>query len=398
MRIGIVGGGYAGCCAARMLADAGHAVSVFEKESTLGGLAKSYELDGMTYEYGPHIVANHHCDQAVIDFLLRFIEVEKTSMETCTMIGGKALRYPPHIGDIDAFPDAEKVRAQIAALPNDADETDFETYLVSKVGQTLYERYFKNFTEKFWGVAPKSLNAEWAKIRHLGESLSKDVMFFNEKWCGYPKRDFNELFANISKGFELHLNATVISLDPLIGRIVLADGSEHGFDLVINTMSIDTVFEYVDGVLDYAGYLIEPKIIEKEFAHPAHPVNGKICSMVYYPEGGVPQTRTTEYKCFNNKSGTPAFKGRTVITVETPVRDSEHRFYPFSDAKNEELFSKYIARASAYSKFVSLGRMGLYKYQTLDTTTAQVFRLMKELGEWQTLDASARQAAYQRIR
>ena len=60
MRIGIVGAGYAGCCAARMLADAGHGVTVFEKEATAGGLAKSFELEGMTYEYGPHIIANHN--------------------------------------------------------------------------------------------------------------------------------------------------------------------------------------------------------------------------------------------------------------------------------------------------------------------------------------------------
>jgi UDP-galactopyranose mutase len=112
----------------------------------------------------------------------------------------------------------------------------------------------------------------------------------------------------------------------------------------------------------------------------------------------VPQTRTTEYKCFNHKADTAPFRGRTLVTVETPVRDSDHRFYPFSDAKNETLFSKYVARASACPKFVTLGRMGLYKYQTLDTTTAQVMRMMRELEGWQSMTASAREEAYARIR
>jgi UDP-galactopyranose mutase len=381
-----------------MLADAGHGVTVFEKEATAGGLAKSYELEGMTYEYGPHIIANHNCGQEVIDFLLRFVEVEKTSMETCTMIDGKALRYPPHIGDIDAFPDAALVRAEIAALPAVADETDFETYLVGKVGRTLYERYFKNFTEKFWGVEAKSLSAEWAKIRHLGESLTKEVMFFNEKWCGYPKRDFNELFANILEGIDLRLGEPVIGIDAEGGALLFMQGRQEHFDLVVSTMSIDTAFDFADGTLDYAGYRIEPKIVEKEYAHPLHPVSGNVCSMVYYPQGDVPHTRTTEYKCFNNKSGTAAFAGRTLITVETPVRDREHRFYPFSDAKNEACFTRYIERASAFPRFVSLGRMGLYKYQTLDTTTAQVMRLMREIETWQTISARARQEAYVRVR
>lgn len=55
-RVAIVGGGYAGLAAAVELAAAGVAADVFEASRTLGGRARSIEIDGMTLDNGAHIL------------------------------------------------------------------------------------------------------------------------------------------------------------------------------------------------------------------------------------------------------------------------------------------------------------------------------------------------------
>jgi len=51
-RIVVVGAGLAGLVAARHLADAGYEVSVYERESTVGGRVRSREVDGFTLDRG----------------------------------------------------------------------------------------------------------------------------------------------------------------------------------------------------------------------------------------------------------------------------------------------------------------------------------------------------------
>ena len=52
-RIVIIGGGISGLASAALLAREGHAVSVFEKQSTLGGRAGYWERDGFRFDTGP---------------------------------------------------------------------------------------------------------------------------------------------------------------------------------------------------------------------------------------------------------------------------------------------------------------------------------------------------------
>ena len=55
-RVAVIGAGYAGLAAAVELAAAGRAVDVFEASRTLGGRARSVEIEGMTLDNGAHIL------------------------------------------------------------------------------------------------------------------------------------------------------------------------------------------------------------------------------------------------------------------------------------------------------------------------------------------------------
>ena len=244
-------------------------------------------------------------------------------------------------------------------------------------------------------VDPQTLSADWAKLRHLGESLYDKKMFFNKKWCAYPKKDFNELFKNIAKGLDVRLNTTVKGVDLKTGKITLDSQTEKA-DLIVSSLSLDKLFNYQFGKLGYRGYTIEPKIIHKDSYHPQNPETGNHYSMVYYPEDDVTHNRTTEYKWFNHKAKLPEYQGKTIITVETP--NDRARFYPFMNPENEKRFTKYLKKASTFPKLLTIGRMGLYKYTTLDTTTAQAYRFITRANNWLDFSPAQRYTAYQAIR
>ena len=71
MKITIIGAGVAGSVLCDVLTDMGHNVLVIEKSSTPGGMCKSYYKNGFTYEYGPHILANHHSTKLAKNYILK---------------------------------------------------------------------------------------------------------------------------------------------------------------------------------------------------------------------------------------------------------------------------------------------------------------------------------------
>ena len=389
----IIGGGYSGCCLANMLKDR-YDIRIVEKDRLLGGLCKTYYFEGMQYEYGPHIFANHNSTRRAIDFVKKYIALVPTKMATAAYINSTVTPFPPSMASAEALGLSESVRQEVDSLPAIAREDNFEQYLTDRVGPTLYKLYFDSFTKKFWGVNPGKLSAEWAKIRHLGESLNDKEPFFNKRYCAYPKHDWNELFANIvSAETEIETACEVVGIDFDKNEIITGDGQRFSYHLLISTLAIDALFDFSLGRLDFAGYEIRPDVIDREWylTYTGAPV-----SMVYYPGRETEYTRVTDYKTFNHKKDRPEYREKTIITREYPSK--KNRFYPFYDDRNKRLLEKYLAMAATYSNVVTFGRLGLYKYLTVDTTTEMAFRLSAVLKMWPRLTVQKRYETYMQIR
>ena len=62
----VLGGGISGCSVGWLLRALGANVRVVEKDGTCGGIARTFRLNGLPYEFGPHIL--HAKKQGTIDF------------------------------------------------------------------------------------------------------------------------------------------------------------------------------------------------------------------------------------------------------------------------------------------------------------------------------------------
>lgn len=54
-------------------------------------------------------------------------------------------------------------------------ETTLEDFLVNRFGERLYRTFFKDYTEKVWGVPCSAISAEWGAQRIKGLSISKAI-------------------------------------------------------------------------------------------------------------------------------------------------------------------------------------------------------------------------------
>ncbi|MEW2973600.1 hypothetical protein AB1A96_16905, partial [Pseudomonas juntendi] len=64
------------------------------------------------------------------------------------------------------------LRSQVSKIEP---EVSLEDFLVNRFGQRLYRQFFKEYTEKVWGVPCNQISAEWGAQRIKSLSITKAV-------------------------------------------------------------------------------------------------------------------------------------------------------------------------------------------------------------------------------
>jgi len=164
----VVGAGICGCVTALELAKKGHKVILVEKESTVGGLSRTFDYGDFAFDIGPH----------------RFYSQKKEIWEYIKGVLGSDYAVLPRISEVYFFgkyyswplrPDVLfnlplKITLKSArdllvlSLRNRKKEVKtFEDYILKNYGPSLYNVFFKDFTEKFLGQDPNEIHFEWAR-------------------------------------------------------------------------------------------------------------------------------------------------------------------------------------------------------------------------------------------
>lgn len=168
MDIIIVGGGVTGLTLAYHLADRGHAVTVLEKESSVGGLCRSYRYGDYTYDIGPHRLFSARAE------ITRYFETvldgdyDSIPRQSQVYMEGKYLTWPLTPAGILRLPWWYPVRCAGDLLrmwrQPDAAITNLEEYITASYGPTIYETFWKGYTEKFLTLPCREVDAEWGRI------------------------------------------------------------------------------------------------------------------------------------------------------------------------------------------------------------------------------------------
>jgi protoporphyrinogen oxidase len=163
----IVGAGVTGLVTGHLLAEAGVDVVIIEKLPIVGGLARSFQYDDFVFDCGPHrfFTANPNVD----NYLKRVLERHGTFFPRKSEVyfKGKYYGWPIKPQNLIQLPPQLAAKSFVDLTVNGFKEygdLTFEDYILRQYGPTLYEHFFRGYSEKFLGISPRDTHSDWAKV------------------------------------------------------------------------------------------------------------------------------------------------------------------------------------------------------------------------------------------
>jgi protoporphyrinogen oxidase len=232
----ILGGGLSGLSAGHVLTDAGFTVGVYERDSVVGGLSRTIERNGFRFDLGGHrfFTADERINAFVRDLMGdELISVRRSSK---IYLRNKYFDYP--LKPVNAM-FGLGIPTTVRILTDYAGQTikktlqkkeilSLEDWVVSNFGRAMFNIYFKEYSEKVWGIDCGRISAAWVAQRIKGLSLAKAMQNAFFKFSGkklatltdsfyYPSlgigRLSDRLRDEIEKRNDVFTDAGVVSID-----------------------------------------------------------------------------------------------------------------------------------------------------------------------------------------
>lgn len=388
MKVLVIGAGFAGCCAALLLRDSLSAqVALVERADVPGGMLRTFRTaDGVPYEYGPRVVSVFRGTPDILPFLRRWLDLEERDVYQGTRLAPDypVVPFPVDLESLKRLPCGAAIERELAAIRERGTppgERDLRDYLESSVGPTLTELAFEGFNRKFWGRRLEEMPAAWGKLRRL-ERIAQTGAYRlpSEAAHYYPRGGFNPLFDRMLDGFDVRCGVTVERIEAdARGASVVTDAGTMRADLVVSTAPIDAMLDYRHGRLEWRGYRIEVEPVDPRGGPPlgAAP-DGIPFAWIYTPWAETPVCRTTDFGVIHHGPRMADRPGPTALMRE--IVDDRVKMYPVW--WEDERFLRYLDDAARVPNVIPLGRLGLYKYTTMDSTYSMVRRLAASLDEY----------------
>jgi UDP-galactopyranose mutase len=227
--------------------------------------------------------------------------------------------------------------------------------VISKVGRELYEKFFRGYTRKQWGVDPSQLDK--SVTARVPTRTDRDDRYFNDSFQAMPAGGYTRMFERMvcQPNIKVMLNADFADVR-----------NEISYRRVIFTGPIDEYFDFCYGRLPYRSLSFEHVTLGKEWHQPVAVVN--------YPQTNA-FTRVTEYKHLTGQK-----HPKTAITYEYPS-DVGDPYYPVPRLENAELYKKYQALAAEAQDVWFVGRLATYKYYNMDQVVGQALATFRRIEE-----------------
>lgn len=356
----IVGAGFAGSVLAeRLTSEGGKKVLLIDKRNHIGGNAYDYfNEDGiLIHKYGPHIFHTNSPD--VFNYLSKFTRWRPYEHRVLASVDNKLLPIPINLDTVNKlygynFTSEELVEyfAKIGE-PVSTIRTS-EDVVVSQVGRDLYEKFFRGYTRKQWGMDPSELDK--MVTSRIPVRTNQDDRYFTDTYQAMPLHGYTRMFENMLTNKNIHIMVNTDYKD-VQGTIPYKE--------LIFTGPIDEYFGFCYGKLPYRSLRFKHETVDQEWLQSVGVVN--------FPNDHN-YTRITEYKHLTGQQ-----HQKTSITYEFPCWDSDP-YYPVPKPENAELYRKYQALAEETPQVHFVGRLGTYRYYNMDQVVAQALTLYKKLA------------------
>jgi UDP-galactopyranose mutase len=361
----IVGSGPVGCVIAEQAArELDWKCLLLDKRSHIAGncFDRNHSSGLLVHEYGPHYFRTN--DPALLTYLSKFTEWIPGNFRVRSSVNGEEYPFPINLDTLEKFFKrsftAEEARAFLEQKRSKIDvPRNSEEFVLSRVGQELYEAFYLGYTLKQWEMHPRDLDP--SVCGRIPIRLNRDDRYVEHSFQGTPKAGFTELFRKMID----HPNIQVM-MDTDYFKV---RDQIRPRQALIYTGPIDAYFNYCFGKLQWRSLDFDFRVEKKEFAQS--------CVQINYPNSG-PYTRSVEYKHITAQS-----HPETVVAYETP-RSQGDPYYPVPTAMNQARYLKYKALAdqeTALNRVHFCGRLATYKYINTDEAIQSALDLFAKIKE-----------------
>lgn len=354
-RVCVAGAGFSGAVIARVLADAGHQVCVYDSRDHVAGNCHTKRDDQtgvMLHLYGPHIF--HTDNETVWRFVNRFDELMPYVNRVKAVARNRVYSLPINLLTINQFfgkaMSPKEARSFVESISDTSigEPHSFEEWALRHIGRELYETFFEGYTLKQWGIHPSELSA--SIIKRLKLSFNYDDNYFRHRYQGIPRNGYTKIIERIleHKSIDVHLGTTV------------GQGAREEFDHVFYSGAVDAWHEKVYGSLDYRTLEFEPIFGEGDYQG---------CAVMNYCDSEVPWTRITEHRHFapwEQHDKTICFR-----EYSRQQKEGDIPFYPVRLLREKATLKRYVDLAAEERKVTFVGRLGTYRYLDMDVTVKE---------------------------
>jgi len=376
----ILGAGVAGATTAFLLKREGWDVTVIEREPFVGGALRTFFHAGHPYQLGPKVYYGY--SEKVFKWVNGFTPIRRFPFELRTLAHEQVdedrrfWTYPTHELDIPHYPRAEQIQKELAERDNSREPQDFDEYYRQKVGPTIYDMFTDHYSKKMWMIEDNRHFDifKWSAKDRPIESGSREA--YKGSFIGYPiaPDGYNRYFEVMLDGVEVILGNGTAQWYPE-HQAILLNGNEIGYDVLISTIPIDEFWGHCFGELPYAGREFHLLVLPCKQVFPG---DVRFC---HYASPLDEWTRVTEFKKLTYHESES-----TLLVLEKPCK--VNKLYPYLTKANMAVVDRYLAGLP--TNVYSIGRLGTYKYSTIEQTVIQAFQCAAKIsgkqnemeGEW----------------
>ena len=357
----VVGAGFSGAVMAERLAQRGLSVLVLDKRPHIGGNAyDTLDAQGvLVHPYGPHIF--HTNSKRIFDYLSQFTRWRPYEHRVLARVEGQLVPIPINIDTVNRLYGLQLDESSIQAFydrvrePRDPIRTS-EDVVINSVGRDLYEKFFRGYTRKQWGLDPSQLSASVAA--RIPTRTNRDDRYFTDAYQSMPLEGYSRLFNRMLDRPNIRVE---VGVDYFARRDSL--NARH----TVYTGPIDAYFDHCYGALPY-------RSLRFEHTHLADTARFQPVGTVNYPQDEK-FTRITEFRHLTGQPHTG-----TSIVREYPC-DEGDPYYPVPRQENAALFKRYEALALRQEDVTFLGRLAQYRYYNMDQCVGAALKAADALAE-----------------
>ena len=256
-KIGILGGGVSSLAFSHFYEKK---VSIIEKESTLGGLCRSFiDDDGVAWDIGPHITFSKN--QEILEFIISLTEMNELKRSNRIIHDGRFIKYPFE-NDLSSLSDKDRDYCLNTFLDNPYENypsTNMLEFFYEIFGEGITRLFLEPYNRKIWKYETSFMDKQM--VERIPKPPPEDIIasakgeqtegYLHQLYFHYPEKGgfqtiVNSLAKKIENKAEVSLKNKIVGINLSNDIEIVTDKQKFNFDKIISTIPIHEVLPIIN--------------------------------------------------------------------------------------------------------------------------------------------------------